>query len=288
MNTAFSNTRKDRYRFTFQGQEGDSEVKGEGNSYTTEFRQLDPRLGRWLSIDPMSEKFPHQSPYAAFDNNPLNIIDPNGAEGREPQEPVDESRAHIKYHYSTQVVDGRTVYLKKYTYHNVRLNLKTKYDIQNSVDQGYGSGWTPIDRKTYQNDARRQYRYAFDPNRIVVGARNHEGTGPSTRNFSVQGASSGTLTVSYTTYDIPDRIQVFDADGNSLFDTTVPVQTYTDTETSGEKTFTSTDGDFNFTLTVSGAPELGDEMGEASRYNISITVQSDAEETYSSPSETIP
>jgi len=49
----------------------DNEVKGEGNSYTTEFRQLDPRLGRWLSLDPMMAKLPWQSPYCSMDNNPI-------------------------------------------------------------------------------------------------------------------------------------------------------------------------------------------------------------------------
>jgi len=39
----------------------DDEVKGGGNSYTTEFRQLDPRIGRWLSLDPLMSKFPNQS-----------------------------------------------------------------------------------------------------------------------------------------------------------------------------------------------------------------------------------
>ena len=34
------------HRYGFQGSEMDDEVKGEGNSYTTEFRQLDPRLRR--------------------------------------------------------------------------------------------------------------------------------------------------------------------------------------------------------------------------------------------------
>jgi RHS repeat-associated protein len=58
--------------------EYDDEVKGDGNSYTTEFRQYDPRLGRWLSIDPMYAKFPWQSPYVAFDNNPIFYIDPKG------------------------------------------------------------------------------------------------------------------------------------------------------------------------------------------------------------------
>jgi RHS repeat-associated protein len=56
----------------------DNEVKGNGNSYTTEFRQYDPRLGRWLSLDPLMSMFPDMSPYVAFDNNPILFIDPYG------------------------------------------------------------------------------------------------------------------------------------------------------------------------------------------------------------------
>lgn len=74
---AAPNIRCDRY--TFNGMERDDEVKGSGNSYTTEFRQYDPRLGRWLSIDPVTH--PHMSPYNAFDNNPIIISDPSGANG---------------------------------------------------------------------------------------------------------------------------------------------------------------------------------------------------------------
>jgi RHS repeat-associated protein len=66
------------YRYGFNGMEADDEVKGSGNSYTTEFRQYDARVGRWLSLDPLMGKFPWQSPYVAFDNNPLYYTDPNG------------------------------------------------------------------------------------------------------------------------------------------------------------------------------------------------------------------
>jgi RHS repeat-associated protein len=66
-------------RYGFNGMEKDDEVKGEGNSYTTEFRQYDPRVGRWLSIDPLFKNFPWQSPYVAFDNNPIINNDPKGA-----------------------------------------------------------------------------------------------------------------------------------------------------------------------------------------------------------------
>ncbi len=59
------------YRYGYQGSERDDEVKGSGNSYTTEFRQLDPRLGRWLSIDPKTFGTPWESPYASMGGNPI-------------------------------------------------------------------------------------------------------------------------------------------------------------------------------------------------------------------------
>jgi len=64
------------YRFGFNGMEADNDLKGEGNSYTTEFRQYDPRFGRWLSMDPVVKS--HLSPYNSMSNNPLSRIDPKG------------------------------------------------------------------------------------------------------------------------------------------------------------------------------------------------------------------
>ena len=68
------------YSFGYNGMEKDPEMKGDGNSYTTEFRQYDPRLGRWLSLDPMKQQFPEMSPYVAFANNPIYYNDPLGLE----------------------------------------------------------------------------------------------------------------------------------------------------------------------------------------------------------------
>jgi len=62
------------YWYGYQGSEKDYEIKGEGNSYTTLFRQLDPRIGRWLSIDPKASSMPWQSPYCSMDNNQLRWI----------------------------------------------------------------------------------------------------------------------------------------------------------------------------------------------------------------------
>ena len=67
-----------KYSYGYQGSEKDDEIKGSGNSYTSHFRQLDPRLGKWLSIDPKASSMPWQSPYCSMDNNPIWFNDPLG------------------------------------------------------------------------------------------------------------------------------------------------------------------------------------------------------------------
>jgi RHS repeat-associated protein len=76
----------DGYRYGFNGMEKDNEVEGEGDSYTTEFRQYDPRLGRWWSVDPLVQDYPWSSPYVGLDNNPLRVIDPTGEGTEDPQQ----------------------------------------------------------------------------------------------------------------------------------------------------------------------------------------------------------
>jgi len=68
------------YRFGFNGQEKDNEVYGEGNAYSFEYRIHDPRLGRFLSIDPLSANYPFYSPYAFAGNNPIQFVDLEGLE----------------------------------------------------------------------------------------------------------------------------------------------------------------------------------------------------------------
>lgn len=71
-------------RYGHNGMEKDDEIKGSGNSYSTFFRGYDPRIGRWLSIDPVDH--PNMSPYCAFDNNPIYYSDPQGADSDPPKD----------------------------------------------------------------------------------------------------------------------------------------------------------------------------------------------------------
>ncbi len=69
------------YRYGFQGQEKDDEVKGEGNSLNYTFRMHDPRVGRFFAVDPLTAKYPYYSPYQFSGNRPIDMI---GLEGLEP------------------------------------------------------------------------------------------------------------------------------------------------------------------------------------------------------------
>lgn len=66
------------YRYGFQGQEKDDEIKGEGNSIDFGARLYDPRVGRWLSRDAYEYSYPNISPYSFGLNNPLYFKDEDG------------------------------------------------------------------------------------------------------------------------------------------------------------------------------------------------------------------
>jgi RHS repeat-associated protein len=68
------------YRYGFQGQEKDDELKGEGNSLNYTFRMHDPRVGRFFARDPLFREYPHNSPYAFSENR---VIDGKELEGLE-------------------------------------------------------------------------------------------------------------------------------------------------------------------------------------------------------------
>jgi RHS repeat-associated protein len=68
------------YRYGFNGQEKDNEIKGDGNSLDFKFRVYDSRLGKFMSFDPLAKSYPWNSPYAFAENDVIRCIDLEGAE----------------------------------------------------------------------------------------------------------------------------------------------------------------------------------------------------------------
>lgn len=68
------------YRYGFNGKEMDNEVSGNGNSYDYGFRIYNPRIGKFLSVDPLSKEYVWLSPFIYAENRPIKAIDIDGLE----------------------------------------------------------------------------------------------------------------------------------------------------------------------------------------------------------------
>src|ERR1035437_2169080 len=74
------------YRYGFNGKEKTDEVSGNGNCYDYGFRIYNPRLGRFLSVDPLSKSYPWYTPYQFAGNTPIWAIDLDGLEDKKTNE----------------------------------------------------------------------------------------------------------------------------------------------------------------------------------------------------------
>lgn len=102
------NTNSSGYRYGFNGMENDNEVKGNGNQIDFGERIHDPRSGRFMSVDPLANKYPFQSSYAFAANSPITLIDVRGMGPGDPTEHTvkkGETLSKISKQYGVSVAD---------------------------------------------------------------------------------------------------------------------------------------------------------------------------------------
>ena len=92
-------------------------------------RHYNSDLSIWLSVDPMSDKYPSTSPYAYCANNPVKLVDPNGREIYE----FDENGKYLGVRKGSEGTpdqiainksDGTISYSQKYANGTIRLGPK--------------------------------------------------------------------------------------------------------------------------------------------------------------------
>jgi len=79
------------YRYGFNGKETENDVKGVGNEQDYGMRIYDPRLGRFLSVDPIASSYPWYTPFQFAGNTPIWSVD---VDGLEPEQTSDPSAVH--------------------------------------------------------------------------------------------------------------------------------------------------------------------------------------------------
>ena len=141
------------YRYGFQGQEKDDEVKGEGNSVNYKYRMHDPRIGRFFAVDPLSAKYPHNSPYAFSENRVIDGVELEGLEFKRSSS-YDESTGITTIHTEIliQVVNSSTIVDNEFV-DNVMMNIKDELPLafNHEGDDGktintYSVGYMMVDK----------------------------------------------------------------------------------------------------------------------------------------------
>ena len=76
----------EEYRFGFNGKRKDDEGEFGLTAYDYGFRIYNPDIGKFLSVDPLSQEYPWYTPYQFAGNKPIRFIDLDGLEEADPQE----------------------------------------------------------------------------------------------------------------------------------------------------------------------------------------------------------
>jgi|GEM_PF-3408784 len=99
----------DSYRYGFNGKENDNDIKGEGNQQDYGMRIYDPRLGRFLSVDPLTKDFPWYTPYQFAGNTPIQAIDLDGLEEQKAITITEEKIGETKLKVAWKEGNGKVV-----------------------------------------------------------------------------------------------------------------------------------------------------------------------------------
>lgn len=175
------NSDAERYQVGFNGQLKDNEIYGEGNAYTAEFWEYDPRSIRRWNRDPVVK--PWESPYAAFSNNPIVFIDVKGDSVGVPSGLFDQSPTGPYMEGYNQegmsMTDWNTFKEGIYEVSGISLNTPSRNDQYltiGSVDESVGS---PLAR-TYVS-------------KILASKKNHQKIIISNNNPDILGGMNNTV-----------------------------------------------------------------------------------------------
>ena len=132
----------DGYRYSFQGQEHDDEVKGEGNSVNYKYRLHDPRVGRFFAVDPITAEYAELTSYQFSSNSPILNIELEGLEGGNSNTLLQNSyigigfRLNISQPKGFLKLDNKIDYDSKYLEKLNRINLQPQLTlgINKSID----------------------------------------------------------------------------------------------------------------------------------------------------------
>ena len=126
----------------------DNELKGEGNSLNYKYRMHDPRIGRFFAVDPLTAKYPWNSPYAFSENRVIDVVELEGLEGWE-----EVLGAAL---FSALIAGGTAVAvnssMNSQVYKNIGYSLKMmSHQVSDNIPY-YTGGFTPAEEEKIKKE----------------------------------------------------------------------------------------------------------------------------------------
>jgi len=241
------------YRYGFNGKENDNDVKGDGIQLDYGFRIYDSRLGKFLSVDPLSTNYPWYTPYQFAGNKPITKVDLDGLEEYDFREImqndgsvlviVTTGKSLLKQQYQKITTESGVMYHFKYkevqdalsraTFNEITqpgtntnslfsLNLPITKDMDVLRGPGQIGAITPK-----QTDEFKFEPFLTNATSVIFTLKNPEiykasvykdgkaGSGSQEFTFNIE-MTSGTIKFDYYNSSIPDKYSITDGDGNPL------------------------------------------------------------------------
>jgi len=142
----------EKYRFGFNGKENDNEVKGTANQQDYGMRIYDPRVARFLSVDPLTQSYPELTPYQFASNSCIALIDIDGKEGGFLDDLVDYAVAKINKVIAKTIEAAVTATVNYVKEEINKIEVKTTPFVKAEVKSSVGARVTGTIKKVLGGD----------------------------------------------------------------------------------------------------------------------------------------
>ncbi|HNG07135.1 MAG TPA: RHS repeat-associated core domain-containing protein, partial [Saprospiraceae bacterium] len=136
------------YRYGFNGKEGDDEIKGDDNQQDYGMRIYDPRVARFLSVDPITAQYPMLTPYQFASNTPIQAIDLDGLEAWQVNNTWNGYYINLFRNEVVSQISNSKSLRKKYTCDDLGLELIVEFSKNHNLPFKWSTGVMEFDAES--------------------------------------------------------------------------------------------------------------------------------------------